>query len=1023
MGRWKPKRRGRGGGGRRGGQGGRHGADRFTTDPDERVLADHVLGLVAAKHAKWRARALWLEPGGGIQEFILDELLRESGHAGLLQLAAVLSRVAEPDQYVAIAGLAIGHDKSEGLHLRPGSEDGYMVFVAGWAKSGRRFWHPLRVRQVGRREANITTITTADPLPERLDEVRVDPYVDDLLARNGTPGAIRGLGLQEHEVMEAPITSMKPTASGGPGLPPLENPRPQWQSLSQHMGDLSGLLVWDFMPEGQISIRTAPPINWKRRTVQSLVAGGWISEEQSVILPHRIPDSRGAEANVATLCAHPEATERLRLHAHMMGMHSCAARGELEPLVRLGASLTREVDAALERAGGLSAWLVEQWPDDADFQHRLGLVGLCGLAADAHWRVALAPYVFADVGQAHEGDRAAALAIDLAALPAALERGLAYGRRVRDALLSRAGAPDAPDPGERIARLSRQILGVTPSASGEHRGHAWWDGMGDPKDSRPVAELLRYHAAYRAARLHSQLIMCELGFAATWPEALAETCRPASAVPSAGLMTPLPLLLARHLVLEAARDVQDSGRAITLLERASELSPDHVVRVISLEGRFRLGDRTSALGAALARLARKSPDSGVAAAWLRVAEHQGDARGRRLAHRALLRATEAGPHAWAARVVVLLGRANERADDKRVAALCDPPALSELDPGSWVVFALYGPEPQMSVTRWRQALEAQRLALEHTSRLRLTRLERRATTPPRARRPEVPAAPADGALHVAVDALWWRLTRPGMATSPHKDALWRHARAARRLAETTPAEAAPVWLLAVGDLVAAVDAELRGGADASTETAAALLLAEAALATVLRAAWLQATFEALGTIRPAAYSGRPGAEALIPRLEALERRAAALSDADDPVQRDAVDRAVRELLFDGVIPPGNTAPAAGSTDEDDFAPMTMAPGAMDRSRQLGTPDWALSRGLTQIHRYNLAGGHRDLKKLKGITTADDGGLWELRHHSARSAVRIVYRLTPTGPRALAIMLKENDAQQSRLLERIAAGSV
>jgi hypothetical protein len=45
-------------------------------------------------------------------------------------------------------------------------------------------------------------------------------------------------------------------------------------------------------------------------------------------------------------------------------------------------------------------------------------------------------------------------------------------------------------------------------------------------------------------------------------------------------------------------------------------------------------------------------------------------------------------------------------------------------------------------------------------------------------------------------------------------------------------------------------------------------------------------------------------------------------------------------------------------------------------------------------------------------------LWELRHRDGRHPVRVVYVLGEAGPRVVAIMAKQDDAHQRRMIERV-----
>jgi hypothetical protein len=157
------------------------------------------------------------------------------------------------------------------------------------------------------------------------------------------------------------------------------------------------------------------------------------------------------------------------------------------------------------------------------------------------------------------------------------------------------------------------------------------------------------------------------------------------------------------------------------------------------------------------------------------------------------------------------------------------------------------------------------------------------------------------------------------------------------------------------------------------------------------------------------------------------RRARALQEAapraTDPAARADIERHLTLLLGDAQARDiAEAQPAAGEPDEraDDFQPMSVEPGAVDRSRRdLDTPEWALAEGLRQVAFFNLARGRRDLKMLRG-TRDDAGALWELRHRDGRHPVRVVYVLAESGPCVVAIMAKQDDAHQRRMIERVRA---
>lgn len=54
------------------------------------------------------------------------------------------------------------------------------------------------------------------------------------------------------------------------------------------------------------------------------------------------------------------------------------------------------------------------------------------------------------------------------------------------------------------------------------------------------------------------------------------------------------------------------------------------------------------------------------------------------------------------------------------------------------------------------------------------------------------------------------------------------------------------------------------------------------------------------------------------------------------------------------------------------------------------------------------------------TRALDGALWKLRHRDGRHPVRVVCRLSESGPVVVAVLIKSDEDDQARAITRIAA---
>ncbi len=131
-------------------------------------------------------------------------------------------------------------------------------------------------------------------------------------------------------------------------------------------------------------------------------------------------------------------------------------------------------------------------------------------------------------------------------------------------------------------------------------------------------------------------------------------------------------------------------------------------------------------------------------------------------------------------------------------------------------------------------------------------------------------------------------------------------------------------------------------------------------------------------------------------------------------ERDAIERELVELITAAHAAPEMPLDIGEDDTEDDFKRMTLAPWAVERSeRQLGTPVWAIAKGLEVVSRYNASRGQRrDLKRLQGRRQ------YELRAHDSRNPVRVNYVLSTTGPVVVGIFAKQDEAHQNRMIDRI-----
>ncbi len=493
-------------------------------------------------------------------------------------------------------------------------------------------------------------------------------------------------------------------------------------------------------------------------------------------------------------------------------------------------------------------------------------------------------------------------------------------------------------------------------------------------------------------------------------------------VATAGLMTEGLESVARHCVLRAAVEA-DLEAALRLLARARTVTPwDDTVAACFDEARFRSGKWDALLLADLEKEAKEERDASAAAEYLRVAAHIGKPRDIALASRRAAAVLQGTPHAWMVEVRSAFARPNFLSDPVLLDRLLAESGPALLDPRERLVFALYGEDPPSVVEQARRDLSLQRAALRQAAVQEQERVEEILTRPSRARRPDVPRTSGPDAMERALDALRVRLERPWMAKHPSKAPLEALALRAGRLVGRGEVDLS-TWLAALGDelgLVPLLDRAIRGENEWEALVGDALARCTAALDELLGAVWVRDVFEQTAETWPVIQSlGADGADLL--REKAAVEQAAA--DAASPVQREACELALTGLLtrvqarHERVL---RDEPADERGDRATVEPdlMTLHLLALERSRdELGTPEWAIARGLAEVRRFNIAGGRRDVKMLRGTRT-EDGALFELRQPDSRLPVRVMFTMGKAGRQAVAVLAKQDDEHQKRMIARV-----
>jgi len=149
-----------------------------------------------------------------------------------------------------------------------------------------------------------------------------------------------------------------------------------------------------------------------------------------------------------------------------------------------------------------------------------------------------------------------------------------------------------------------------------------------------------------------------------------------------------------------------------------------------------------------------------------------------------------------------------------------------------------------------------------------------------------------------------------------------------------------------------------------------------------------------------------------PLLERISRLRSELADpASDLDKIDATTGELQALLLEEAIIDGG--------DENQHEDLMGFHPDFDNfsTEELGIRTDALRRARGLVRLFNLSGGQRDRKRLKGATAA---GLFELRHRTSTvGGLRVFYRRDGAGWLALAAMSKYDDRQQQEAIERVA----
>lgn len=180
-----------------------------------------------------------------------------------------------------------------------------------------------------------------------------------------------------------------------------------------------------------------------------------------------------------------------------------------------------------------------------------------------------------------------------------------------------------------------------------------------------------------------------------------------------------------------------------------------------------------------------------------------------------------------------------------------------------------------------------------------------------------------------------------------------------------------------------------------------------------RALQLEAELLRLGALARA--QDRQALIAVASQLRAAVARARTADDGD--LAFGEIDTRLSELrrsIYEG--PSAAESTDAGGPQADSGTMVLHAEFERFSCEELGMLPDALRRALEMVRLFNLSGGRRDRKRLRGKKARD---LFELRHRTAHSGgLRVFYERHGQGWRALAAMSKYDDRQQREAIERV-----
>ncbi|MBT9556758.1 MAG: hypothetical protein IV100_12060 [Myxococcales bacterium] len=953
-----------------------------------------------------------------LEEFT-DRVPSDLGLVGLFAGAHLLGREALPNDLIAVLGTT--------CYGRP-AKLGEAIFLCARSKAGERI-DDMWLFTGHNRLPMVQGIIRSEILDSEFlaPTFLLDSGTLEALAARGFPGAVQS---SEQPVCSTPPPSafiLKPTdpqLSPRAGAPAVEVEIP-WGSVDRYRDALSRSNPFEQLPWLRLYVRgvVAPP-GLESLPLTKLIRNYGSNAAFSPAFHTRLRDRRTFDEVAAELLGNEIIDLEVRAYLAVSVIDQAIRLGKRTDLAKYGAiaeDLCRclsggpagelpyldSLASALVRSDALrkpdSRWIAES--------ARAGCA-MVAIAAMAVWRI----------------DAATEAAVKSYS-PEEMPAELPVFQHAQDLCVGLASiaAPSSVRPNAPTSRTLRGALdvlvGATKAATVRGRQKVLSDLLGEEVPERLAHEQLRRTAMFHAYQLHSRLTYFRL--------ILAHKRRLPGRKPMAYAEHDLDELfdvnrtsIARSMVLDAALFASGS-EVLPLLSRARQLAPsDEAVTACANEGSFRCGVRSLEL---LEQLRVEGDDLGALAEGFVIADGLGDPRRASFLRRLVAKATSS-PLGFGARVLACFERPGEFAHLESVRArLSELDSAPTLDSTNRYVHALFGPEPAATINRWRERLQRQQDVLAAAEALAMERVEDALTRPPPARRerPSVPDHWHDNAAVEGVAAIRHRLSRPAAAALPCRFVLHQLARDALALAEldeatlSNPQLTASLdsWLVSLrGDLqtpglVPALELYIATGDATAIDISTAQALN--ALQRVRDNAWVDHVHRRLALLDAGVLS--------VMDAERLNQvRARALANPTES-ERGEIDSDIAALEGDRArtrVEVPHDLTAADNDSLDSFRQMIVPTEALARSRAyLDTPEWAIDAGMRQVALYNASRGRRDLKML--ASTRDQGSaLWELRHRDARHPVRVLWRTSPDGPVVIGIMVKDDESDQRRVIERV-----